>query len=195
MSNTKKILILVVLVLVFSALLLLGHLFETNGQADPSKSKLGSIFEPIANMFVPSIPLKNIKCNNQNVTSDFSLSGNSNTCRMRLKPARDDDYGKARINVVAGDAKLYFVARLEERKFPKAKRDKSRYLLSQNELRKPYVLVRWEPKGGDDPRSPNWLAYILTDSPGDLTTLEEGGNLTLECVGCETSTNVKLRMH
>ena len=143
--------------------------------------------------FAPALELPDALCNGQRVSGLFRLTESAPNCSFAIpRDPEKNTYRHAELRVIAtSGAKpptVYVRAVFDEDDFAKNDRDPDTCILTDPEERlDPYRLELEYDPAGDGPD--DWSCWLLQkpSKPASLTVLEDGGTLTLTCVGCDTS--------
>jgi hypothetical protein len=184
----------VLVVLCFVALAL-GFTLNSSGQDRPGTPAWANVLGGLSARFAPKLPLARLRCNDQPVASDFRLTETQSLCRIRIPRDGREDYRKADLMIVqtpaAANLGVYIRAEFDDQYFDED--DPDERCRGDGQLAAFRVEILYEPaedSGGD------WDCWLQQErsEPIALTVLRDGGELTLQCQGCENGKEVSMRM-
>ena len=208
---TATVLLLVVVVLLYVAALALGLVVNGRGGASSAGESdrdwlagLGALSAP----FAPHLDVSRLQCKaaasagvsgkSQAVAKAFKLTEDHPTCDIEFPGDKSEDYRRAELELLPGASSqpaVYVLAAYEQKPYPSAKRDRSKCFLDEPSIPHAFRLqLRFE-IDLDEMDNP-WTCWLHQDArdPVSITVLEDGGKVTLECVGCNASARREIGM-
>ena len=218
--STKLILLLVVVTLLFIAALVMGVYMNDKDKGrspnDAIKRNWLKALGGLSAVFAPKIDLKSLSCTeyaqpsgqpgqpvvhlrDQSVKGSFELTDAHPTCSIDIPKDGKHDYRHAELRVAGNAPTVYVHAKFAGKDFPREKRDRSKCSLDPPDPRDPDTLLdgfRLEVSFTEGDVKDPWKCWLKQEAnePISVTVLQDGGRLTLTCLGCKSSPQRIVRM-